>query len=248
MNINFTVIIPARFDSSRLAGKVLLSIAGRSMLQRVYEQALASQASRVLIATDDARIADAARAFDAEVCMTPADCPSGTDRLQAAALHLALPDQQIVVNVQADEPLLPPALIDQVAANLAVDTTCQAATLMSPLAAGEAVDDPHAVKVICNTQGHAIYFSRAAIPYRRDDTLNTPYYRHIGLYAYRVALLHQFVQWGPSALEQVEKLEQLRIIEHGVAIHVAEAVQAAPLGVDTAHDLARIRALFNEKK
>ena len=260
--MSFNIIIPSRFASTRLPGKPLLDIAGKPMVQHVYERAKKSNAERVIIATDDQRIADVAAGFGAEVCMTSAEHESGTDRLQEVVRKLNFSDQEIVVNVQGDEPLIPPAVINQVALNLANDKQATIATLVEKITAAEDVFDPNAVKVVLDKNNRALYFSRAPMPWFRDgwsgDGLpdsgealaNKPlpssisYYRHIGIYAYRVAFLHQFVQWPASPLELTEKLEQLRAMENGAVILAEEAVEAIPAGVDTEQDLAKVRAVF----
>lgn len=247
--MSFTVIIPARFGSTRLPGKPLLDIAGKPMIQRVYEQATQSDATRVVIATDDQRIVDTAGAFGAEVVMTAADHESGTDRLQEVVQTLKFDDGDIVVNVQGDEPLVPPAVINQVAAKLAAQPQAGIATLVETIADADAVFNPNVVKVVIDAEGNALYFSRAPVPWYRDgfggDRSVLPsgidYYRHIGIYAYRVALLNRFVTWPPGRLEQAERLEQLRAMENGVSIAVEEAVAAIPAGVDTEADLAAVR-------
>lgn len=250
--MSFIVIIPARFASQRLPGKPLLDIGGKTMIERVYRCAQKSSASRVIVATDDARIEQAVRAFGGEVMMTSADHASGTDRLHEVATKLGLADNDVVVNVQGDEPLIPAAVIDQVATNLARDSKASAATL------SEAIDDvatlfnPNAVKVVCDSNGHALYFSRASIPFERGNydavhaALPSQYtaQRHIGIYAYRVSLLNVFVHWPPSDLELCEKLEQLRILSNGHSIHVAVACEPVPGGVDTQEDLNKVRALL----
>ncbi len=250
--MSFTVVIPARFASTRLPGKPLLQIAGRPMVRHVWERATRSGARRVVIATDDARIRDAALAFDAEVCMTATAHHSGTDRLQEAVRTLGLGDEEIVVNVQGDEPLIPPAVIDQVAANLAAHPRCAIATLCEPLADAAQFFDPNVVKVVAGEDGQALYFSRAPIPWPRDAFAHSreelppglPARRHVGIYAYRVAFLHRFVRWPTGTLEAFESLEQLRALEHGESIHVAEAGAAVPGGVDTPADLARVERLL----
>jgi len=250
--MTFTVVIPARFASTRLPGKPLLDIAGQPMIRHVWERACRSAAARVVIATDDERIRSAAESFGAEVCMTAVAHPSGTDRLQEAVHGLGLADDAIVVNVQGDEPLIPPAVIDQVAANLARESDCGIATLCEPLDTVEAFLDPNIVKLVRDDRMRAIYFSRAPIPWPRDDFAKDrgclpegflPL-RHIGIYAYRVSFLHRFVGWPLGVLEARECLEQLRALEHGVGIHVAQACAAIPGGVDTAADLARVNALL----
>jgi len=259
--MSFLVIIPARYGSTRLPGKPLLDIAGKPMIQRVWERAGASAAERVVVATDDERVAAAVRAFGGEVCMTRASHESGTDRLQEVATQLDLDDDCIVVNVQGDEPLIPPAVIDQVALNLASSRRAEIATLAKRIHRREELFDPNAVKVVVDNTLHALYFSRAPIPWDRDAwsrdvaaglnpgadpdaaPLAGEWARHIGIYAYRVGFLHRFVGWPQGRLERLEKLEQLRAMEQGVAIHVDESCEEIPPGVDTAEDLERVRAL-----
>ena len=251
--MSFTVVIPARYASSRLPGKPLLDIAGKPMIQHVYERAIQSSASEVIIATDDARIAKVAASFNARVCMTDAAHESGTDRLQEVVSQLGLDGQHIVVNVQGDEPLIPPAVIDQVAADLLANPTAAIATLVERITDKDDVFNPNAVKAVMDANGRALYFSRAPIPWARDEFAAansslppaTHYYRHIGIYAYRVQFLHQFVQWPPGLLERTEKLEQLRAMENAVEIHIAEAITAIPAGIDTQADLDKVRPLFD---
>lgn len=251
MNLDFTVVIPARLRSTRLPGKPLLPIAGKPMVQHVWEQARRSAASRVVIATDDASIFEACQAFGAEVLMTRVDHESGTDRLAEVAVQLGLPSEAIVVNVQGDEPLIPPVIIDQVAANLAANPHAGIATLAEPIHEPQAVFNPNAVKVVSDKSGLALSFSRAPLPWARDAFAKgqelppgVPYRRHIGMYAYRVGFLHDFVGWGPCWLEQTEALEQLRALWHGVRIHVEDAIEAPAVGVDTPEDLERVRRLL----
>lgn len=250
--MSFLVVIPARFSSTRLPGKPLLDIGGQPMIQRVWAQAKLSAASRVIVATDDERVAAAVRGFGGEVCLTRADHESGTDRLQEVAARLDLDDEQIIVNVQGDEPLMPPAVINQVALNLAGSDRAGIATLAKRLRQREEVFNPNVVKVVVDETLHALYFSRAPIPWDRDHwgageaggEIGGDWARHIGIYAYRVGFLNQFVQWPPGRLERLEKLEQLRALEHGVAIHVDESCEEIPAGVDTAEDLERVRRLL----
>ncbi|WP_347329628.1 3-deoxy-manno-octulosonate cytidylyltransferase [Marinimicrobium locisalis] len=250
--MSFHVIIPARYASSRLPAKPLKGIAGKPMVQHVYERACQSEAESVTIATDDARIQTAAEAFGARVCMTSEQHRSGTDRLQEVVAQLKLPDEAIVVNVQGDEPLIPPAVINQVAANLAADEKASVATLCEPIESVEDFCNPNIVKVVADTAGRALYFSRAPIPYPRDAFAGEGRYlpeglsarRHIGIYAYRVGLLHRFVSWDQAPLERFESLEQLRVMWQGEVIHVAEACEAVPGGVDTEVDLERVRLLL----
>jgi 3-deoxy-manno-octulosonate cytidylyltransferase (CMP-KDO synthetase) len=246
--MSFTVIIPARFSSTRLPGKPLLMINDKPMIQHVYEQALKSKADKVIVATDDQKILDAVRGFGGEVCMTASDHVSGTDRIQEVVQQYQLHDDHIVVNVQGDEPCIPPEVINQVADNLANNTQAAAATLSEAICDANDFGNPNVVKVVANQQRIALYFSRANIPFPRDisaDELvaNAGLYpqRHIGIYAYRVALLHRFIQWQPAPIEQLESLEQLRILFYGEHIHVAEACEVVPGGVDTQEDLERVR-------
>jgi len=252
MSLDFTVVIPARLRSTRLPGKPLLSIAGKPMVQHVWEQALRSSATRVVIATDDPSIVAACQGFGAEVLLTREDHQSGTDRLAEVATQLGLSADAIVVNVQGDEPLIPPAIIDQVAANLAAHPEAGIATLAEPIEDVEVLFNPNAVKVSTDRNGLALTFSRAPLPWARDAFAQSreqlpagvPYRRHIGMYAYRAGLLQDFVAWGPCGLEQTESLEQLRALWNGVRIHVADALQAPPVGVDTPEDLERVRRLL----
>lgn len=239
--MSFLVIIPARYDASRLPGKPLLDIHGKPMLQHTFEKARASGASAVYVATDDPRIERAAAGFGAEVIITSPAHRSGTDRIQEAVAMLGLPDEQIIVNVQADEPLLPPAVIDQVANNLAAHQDAGIATLCEPITSQAEIGDPSAVKVVLNKDGYALYFSRATIPWQASVSAGNCY-RHIGIYAYRVATLNAFVSWPVAELEVAEKLEQLRALHNGVPIHVAVSSQSIPAGVDTEKDLEAVRA------
>lgn len=252
MSLVFTVVIPARLRSTRLPGKPLLPIAGKPMVQHVWEQARRSSATRVVIATDDPSIVAACQGFGAEVLLTREDHQSGTDRLAEVATQLGLSADAIVVNVQGDEPLIPPAIIDQVAANLAAHPEAGIATLAEPIEDVEVLFNPNAVKVSTDRNGLALTFSRAPLPWARDAfaqsreqlPASVPYRRHIGMYAYRAGLLQDFVAWGPCGLEQTESLEQLRALWNGVRIHVADALQAPPVGVDTPEDLERVRRLL----
>ena len=255
---DFVVVIPARFGSSRLPGKPLLDLGGMTMIERVVKQAQHSAAKQVLVATDDQRIASVLQQTGVlqksgvTVCMTRQDHNSGTDRLQEVAQQQGWSPQTIVVNVQGDEPLVPPEVINQVASNLAASSTANMATLCERITTLDIFMDPNAVKVVFDQQGHALYFSRAPIPWPRDAfrenrqvlpaTLQA--FRHIGIYAYRCELLHQFVRWSPTLLEQTESLEQLRAMSHGVKIHVAEACRYVPPGVDTEADLQHVRQLL----
>ncbi|AHG42020.1 3-deoxy-manno-octulosonate cytidylyltransferase [Pseudomonas syringae CC1557] len=252
MTAAFTVVIPARYGSSRFPGKPLKVIAGKPMVQLVWEQARKSNAERVVIATDDARIVEACQAFGAEVLLTRDDHNSGTDRLAEVAEQLGLAADAIVVNVQGDEPMIPPAVIDQVASNLAAHPEAGMSTLAEPIDDVAMLFNPNIVKVSTDINGLALTFSRAPLPWARDalaksrDELpaGVPYRRHIGIYAYRAGFLHDFVGWGPCWLENTESLEQLRALWNGVRIHVADALEAPPGGVDTPEDLERVRRLL----
>jgi len=247
--MTFSVVIPARFGSTRLPGKPLLDIAGKPMIQRVWDQACASEAERVIVATDDQRIADVAAAFGADVCLTDSAHRSGTDRLAEVAQTRALAASDIVVNVQGDEPLIPPQVINQVADNLAANPEASIATLAEPITTLEELTNGNAVKVVCDHQGMALYFSRAPIPWPRDAmAAGEPVFppdgnwaRHIGIYAYRAGFLARYITWPPADLEQWEQLEQLRALYNGEKIHVALASAAVPAGVDTEGDLQAVR-------
>jgi 3-deoxy-manno-octulosonate cytidylyltransferase (CMP-KDO synthetase) len=248
----YTVVIPSRYGSTRLQGKPLLDLLGKPMVQRVWEQASLSSAERVVIATDDARIFAAAQAFGAQACMTRPEHPSGTDRLQQVVAEFGLPDDHIVVNVQGDEPLLPPQVIDQVATNLRYNSQAGIATLCEEIDTVADLVNPNVVKVVSDSRGMALYFSRAPVPYPRDAFMKSRdsmpetgiWYRHIGIYAYRAAFLHQFVSWPPAPQEQLEQLEQLRALHNGVAVHVAIACERVPAGIDTQDDLEHVRRLL----
>lgn len=251
--MSFSVVIPARFASTRLPGKPLLDIGGKPMIQRVWDRARASNASRVMIATDDQRIAEVADAFGAEVCLTDPGHPSGTDRLAEVARLQGFADQDILVNVQGDEPLIPPAVINQVAANLAANSSAAIATLCEPLTTEKELRNPNAVKVVADRQGLALYFSRAPIPWPRDafaagEALpsTAAWARHIGIYAYRAGFLQRFVAWPPADIERLEQLEQLRALYNGEQIHVEQACEAVPAGVDTEADLDAVRQHVNK--
>lgn len=247
--MQFTVIIPARYASSRLPAKPLSDIDGKPMIQWVYEAAKRSEAQRVVVASDDERIADVVADFSGECLITSVQHQSGTDRLQEAARLLGLTEEDIVVNVQGDEPLIPAEVINQVAANLAHTNWASLATLCEPLETIEDCNNPNIVKVVCDDSGRALYFSRAAIPFKRDANLVDEHlgHRHVGLYAYRVSFLNKFVEWPEHVLESTEKLEQLRALANGAAIHVANSVMPIPIGVDTAEDLIAVRTLLADK-
>ena len=253
----FTVLIPARFASTRLPGKPLADIAGRPMVVRVAENARNSGAARVVVATDDARIADTVRAHGVDACLTRSDHPTGTDRLAEAAIALGLADDAIVVNVQGDEPLLAPALVARMAALLASRPEAAIATACHPIHDAAEAFNPNVVKVVLDRAGFALYFSRATIPWAREafaparagappDRLpeGLPIYRHYGLYAYRARFLRRFPTLTPAPIERFEALEQLRALWHGERIVVEVTAGTPAPGVDTPEDLDRVRALY----
>lgn len=257
--MSFTIVIPARYASTRLPGKPLLDIAGKPMIRHVCERAWESRATRVVVATDDDRIYSACEDFGAEVVMTSPNHASGTDRLEEVVRKLGLDAEHRVVNVQGDEPLIPPLLIDQVADNLERYPDAAIATLCERLHDIEQVFNPNVVKVVFDNEGMAHYFSRAPIPWARDHwndmtqgNLSAPnagsalkqstgYFRHIGIYGYRADVLSRFVSWPPAPTELAESLEQLRALYNGARIHVEVAAGKPPAGVDTGADLQRVR-------
>lgn len=245
--MSFIVVIPARYASTRLPGKPLLEIAGKPMLQHVYERALNSAAAAVYIATDDERVREAALRFTDNVCMTSTEHQSGTDRIQEVAAQLGLAEDAVVVNVQGDEPLIPPAAINQVAESLRLNPSAGIASLFEAIHSEVEFNNPNVVKVVTDLEGYAHYFSRAAIPFTREISergQNGFGKRHIGIYAYRVETLNRYVQWSQVPLEVAERLEQLRAMGHGVRIHMQEAVEKMPAGVDTKEDLDAVRAIL----
>lgn len=239
----FVVVIPARLASIRLPGKPLRDIAGRPMIAWTCAQAARSAAARVIVATEDEAIATTCRELGVAVEMTASTHASGTDRIAEVAERLGWPDDLIVVNVQGDEPLLPPALVDQVANLLAANEEADVATLMTPVADERELTSRDTAKVVVDARGFALYFSRAAIPAARDGGLPADARRHVGLYAYRVGALKRIARAPACALEQVERLEQLRALWLGERIVVADAVALPPRGVDTEQDLEHVRAI-----
>ncbi|HKJ75640.1 MAG TPA: 3-deoxy-manno-octulosonate cytidylyltransferase [Gammaproteobacteria bacterium] len=252
----FRVVVPARHGASRLPGKPLMEIAGRPMLQHVCERAGESGAATVLVATDDARIREAAAGFGAEVCMTAPDHASGTERLAEVAAMQGWGPDEVVVNLQGDEPLMPASLIRQVAEDLQAHAGADVATLATPIRTAAELFDPHAVKVVTDRNGYALLFSRAPVPWDRDAFAVTterlpedgahPHFRHLGLYAYRAGFLQEYAGLEPSPLEGMESLEQLRVLWHGRRIHVAVAAELPGPGVDTAEDLERVRQILTD--
>ena len=244
--MSFVVVIPARYQSTRLPGKPLADIHGKPMIQWVAERALQAGAERVIVATDDERVAAAVTLDGVEICMTSPLHQSGTERLAEVCERYAFDPDTILVNVQGDEPLIPPSIIRQVAENLA-QAEAPMATLAVPMS-DEELFNPNAVKVVMDRQGYALYFSRAPIAWERDGFAQTPpvsrhaHARHLGIYAYRAGFIQRYVSWQASELEQIEALEQLRVLWYGERIHVAIATETPPAGVDTPEDLARVRA------
>ena len=247
--MSFVVIIPARYASTRLPGKPLADINGKPMIVHVMERARESGAKRVIVATDHPDVKTAVEAAGGEVCMTRADHQSGTERLAEVIDLCGFADDEIIVNVQGDEPMIPSVIVHQVADNLA---NCAAgmATLAVPIEDAEEAFNPNAVKVVMDAQGFALYFSRATIPWDRErfaqskETVGDTFLRHIGIYAYRAGFIRRYVTWEPSALEKIELLEQLRVLWYGEKIHVAVAKAIPSVGVDTPEDLQRVREFF----
>ncbi|HEY6095219.1 MAG TPA: 3-deoxy-manno-octulosonate cytidylyltransferase [Gallionellaceae bacterium] len=249
--VAFHVVIPARISSTRLPGKPLLPIAGKPMVVRVAEQAAQSGAQQIWIATDHHPIMAAVHEHGFKACMTRADHPSGTDRIAEVVEQHNWPDDTIVVNVQGDEPLIPPALIRAVALHLHNHPECAIATACHPVHDEASLRNPNIVKAVIDKHGNALYFSRAPIPYPRDAfasntalPANLSVLRHIGIYAYRASFLRAYSQMTPCAMEQIESLEQLRALWHGYKIGVAVTSEAPPSGVDTEADLVAARKLF----
>ena len=254
--MSFVVVIPARYQSSRLPGKVLADINGKPMIQWVVEKAQQSGAQKVIVATDNQQVAEVVKHFGGEVCITRADHQSGTERLAEVMEQYQFDHEQVIVNVQGDEPFIPAENIAQVAKNLASQQGeetkhARMATLAVPIVDCHEALNPNAVKVLTDKDGYALYFSRATIPYDRERFLNNDiiseigdfYLRHIGIYAYRAGFIQDYVKWPTSQLEQIESLEQLRILWQGEKIHVAVAKTRLPVeGVDTPEDLEKARA------
>ena len=244
----YRVVIPARYASTRFPGKPLIDIQGKPMIWHVYQRALESHADEVVVATDDQRIADAVMAFDGYVVMTH-EHNSGTDRIAEVSNSLGWPDDTIVVNLQGDEPLMPPELLDQVANALADKPEASMSTLGVPLEEHQ-VFDSNAVKLVTDKDGLALYFSRAAIPWRRGEFENgvenaAGMYRHLGIYAYRADFLKRYVTWDMAPIEAAESLEQLRVLWQGERIAVSIADQSPPTGVDTEEDYHRLLEQLN---
>ncbi len=237
-------VIPVRYDSARFPGKPLARLGGHPLIEWVWKQAKgARRLERLLVATDDTRIQEAVVRFGGEVVMTPGDLASGTDRVWEAAKRTSA---QIIVNIQGDEPLVTPKMIDRLVQGLEQDSEAQMATLRYPMKGTEGANDPNVVKVVTDFRGRALYFSRALIPARKGALVSQHmWYKHLGLYAYRQETLKAFVQWPPSELEQAEELEQLRALEHGVRIKVLDSPKDT-IGVDTPEDLRRVEEILKE--
>jgi 3-deoxy-manno-octulosonate cytidylyltransferase (CMP-KDO synthetase) len=251
---SYNIVIPARFASQRLPGKVLLDLAGKPMLQHAWQRAMESAAESVVVATDDESIVNAAESFGAKAVLTRSDHQSGSDRIAECADLLNWPDDMRVVNLQADEPLMPPACLDQVAALLDWRTDCEVASLYWPITDAGEVQNPNAVKVVTGADECALYFSRAPIPYARDYgevceaiAKGVEWKRHLGLYAYRLAALRRYTSCAPTPLEKTERLEQLRVMEQGGRIAMARACEFIPAGIDSPDDLERVRQYFESK-
>jgi len=237
---SYKVIIPARYASTRLPGKPLLDISGKSLLQHVYEAACKSNATQVLVATDDQRIFDAAQSFGAYVVMTLSTHMSGTDRLAETVEIINEADDSVIVNVQGDEIGMSPTLIDQVANILNKNLSGKMATLYKQIEHESDIQDPNIVKVVFDNNGHALYFSRLPIPWHKHG-IESKYYRHIGLYAYRTEFLKYYSKLPPCELESKESLEQLRVLYNGEKIYIEEACESSGIGIDTEDDLEKAR-------
>jgi 3-deoxy-manno-octulosonate cytidylyltransferase (CMP-KDO synthetase) len=252
--MSFHVVIPARFASSRLPGKPLRELAGRPMILHTIDRALTAGAARVIVATDDERIQDTVRLAGVDCMMTRADHETGSDRLAEVVDLLGCADDQIVVNLQGDEPLMPPGLLGTVAARLSADTAAGVATLATPIHTVDELFDPNVVKVVTDAASRALYFSRAPIPFVRDVFAlgmpaslppEVPFLRHLGIYAYRAGTLRRFARLPPAKLELGERLEQLRLMEAGVAVALDVIDEAPACGVDTEDDLTRAEAALS---
>ena len=252
--MTYKLVIPARFASTRLPGKPLLDIAGKPLVQHVIEAAQRSKAQEIVLATDDVRIAEVCAPLGVTVCMTSPEHATGTDRLAEVVQQMGWEDDAVVVNLQGDEPLIPPELLDQLALNLLAHPQAGMATLCTPIHDARDMFDPHVVKVVRDQAGFALYFSRAAIPWERDrfgveeDAVHEHGFRHLGLYAYRAGFLREFATWAEAPIERLEKLEQLRALWHGVRIHVDVVAEPPGHGVDTEADWQRVAALLRARQ
>lgn len=252
--MSFRIVIPARFASSRLPGKPLRDICGKPMIEWVIEQAKKSNAEEVIVATDSKEIADAISDIDVRVCMTHENHQSGTERLSEVIEQLGFADDQILINLQGDEPMMPPVCLNQVGQALEGDSNVKMATLCTPLTNIEELFDPHAVKVVRDINDFALYFTRAAVPWSRDCFNEQPrelpknqdYQRHIGLYGYRAGFIKQYLEWQSSDIEKTESLEQLRVLYYGEKIKVITAEIPPGPGVDTIEDLNQVCELLTQ--
>ena len=254
--MSYSIIIPARYASTRLPGKPLLEIEGKPLIQHVYQRATETRAKRIIIATDNQRIADICNAFGAEVCLTRADHQSGTERIAEVIETFSFLDQDIVINLQGDEPDVPVSLIEQTALCLQQNPSADMSTLAAPIENSNDLFNSNIVKAVLNDQNFALYFSRAPIPWHREQFPISPnqeipkdyqWLRHIGLYGYRCGFLRQYIQWTISPLEQIESLEQLRVLAHGGKIIVDITQEQPAHGIDTEDDLVKARLAFKTK-
>lgn len=250
--MSYQIIIPTRYASARLPGKPLRVIAGKPMLAHVIASARQSAAERIIVATDDQRIADAAAALGVECCMTSVQHNSGTERIHEVIETFDIADDTVIVNMQGDEPLMPSSCLDQLGQALAQDLHAEMATLSAPIESMEELFDPNVVKLVCDQDGNALYFSRAPIPWNRDAFMQEQpaltsfanFHRHIGLYAYRAGFVQQYIGWGSCELEQIESLEQLRVLYHGRKIKVVTAAEIPGPGVNTEEELQRAEQIL----
>lgn len=251
--MSFRIVIPARFASTRLPGKPLRDICGKPMIEHVIERAKQSKAEEVIVATDSKKVASAIENLDVQVCMTREDHQSGTERLSEVIEQLGFDDDQILINLQGDEPMMPPICLNQVGQALENDKNVKMATLCTPLTDIDELFDPHAVKVVRDINDFGLYFTRAAVPWSRDSFDETPrklpkqqeYLRHIGLYGYRAGFIRQYLKWESSDIEKTESLEQLRVLYYGEKIKVITAETPPGPGVDTIDDLNRVCKLLS---
>jgi len=253
--VAYTIVIPARFASTRFPGKPLVNLAGKPVIQHVYECARSSQAGKVIIATDDVRIEKIATAFGADVCMTSDQHQSGTERINEVIEQRKISDNEIIVNLQGDEPLMPTVCLDQVAKLLSDDYAAVMATLSAPIDNPDDIFNSNIVKVVCGKDKRALYFSRAPIPWQRgqfdnntpDLSIDFTWQRHIGLYAYRASYIKEYIALMPSPLESIESLEQLRVLWHGDKIIVGEASKIPGPGIDTQEELNKAENLLKSR-
>ena len=252
----FTIVIPARFASTRFPGKPLEKLAGRPVIEHVYKCASNSEATAIIIATDDERIAETATKFGADVCMTSSQHQSGTERINEVIEQRNLSDSEIIVNLQGDEPLMPASCLNQVAGMLLTEPSAVMATLSAPITDSDDIFNSNIVKVVCNRDQSALYFSRAPIPWQRgkfedrqiDFDCNFVWKRHIGLYAYRASFIKKYIELSPGPLEIIESLEQLRVLWHGYKLIVAEANELPGPGIDTREELEKAEQYMSSHK